>query len=92
MKNLQQQGLYRSGRIAESREAMEKAIALRGEREPTTRGDPRWWYLTMALGQLGETAKAWQYYETLVEEMEANPSEATLSYRSEAAEILGENP
>ena len=86
------QGLYRIGRIGESRQAMEKTIALRRETEPTIRGGPRWWYLTMALGQLGEADKAWQYYNRLVEEMEANPSEATLRYRSEAAEILGENP
>ena len=46
----------------------------------------------MALGQLGEAEKAWQYYDRLVEEIEANPSEAMLRYRAETAEILGENP
>ena len=71
---------------------MEKAITLRGETEPPIRGGPRWWYLTMALGQLGETDKAWQYYEKLIEEMWANPSAATIRYQAEAAEILGENP
>lgn len=85
------QGLYRIGRVIESREAMEKAIALRGETEPTIRGGPRWWYLTMALGQLGEAGKAWQHYDRLVEAM-GDPSEATLRYQAEAAEILGENP
>ena len=48
--------------------------------------------ILMALGQLGEADKAWQYYDRLVEEMEANPPEATLRYQAEAAEILGENP
>ena len=86
------QGLYRIGRIGESRQAMEKTIELRGETEPTIRGGPHWWYLTMALGQLGERVKARQYYDSLVEEMGENPSAATLHYHAEAAEVLGENP
>jgi formylglycine-generating enzyme required for sulfatase activity len=86
------QGLYRLGRIRESRQAMEKAIALRGETEPPMRGGARWWYLTMALGQFGEIDKAWQYYDQLIEEMWENPSQATIRYQAEAAEILGVNP
>lgn len=83
------QGLYRIGRVGESRQAMEKIITLRRETEPTVQRGPRWWYLTMALGQLGETEKARQYYDRMVEEMGANPSEASLRYQAEAAEILG---
>jgi tetratricopeptide (TPR) repeat protein len=83
------QGLYRVGRFGESRQALEKANALRSETNPTIRGGPRWWYLTMALGQLGETVKTRQYYDSLVEELGENPSEALLRYQIEAAETLG---
>ena len=86
------QGLYRIGRIADSRQAMEKAIKLRGETQPPMRGGARWWFLTMALGRLGEIDKAWGYHEQLVEEMWENPSQATIRYQAEAAEILGVNP
>ena len=83
--------LYRLGRWQESRSALETDIRLREETEPTLAAEPRWWYLTMTLAQLGEQDKARSYYDQLsrgIADAE-NPDVADQTLRKEAAELLG---
>ncbi len=81
--------LYRTGRWKEASHALRQANERYGEDSPTLTS--RWWYLTMALAQLGETDKARSYYDHLVAELatQKNPSDQYDKLRDETAELLG---
>jgi tetratricopeptide (TPR) repeat protein len=82
------QAFYRAGRFEEAREALEKAIELRGDDGPTIDTGPRWWCHIMTLCELGETERAEAYFRQLDEAVKENLPDAQKSLRVEAAELL----
>jgi len=86
------QAYYRTGRLQDSRQALETGIRMRGEDEPTLAGGPRWWHLVLTLARLGEKEQATEYYEQLVETMNEDPPPDTGPHKkrqTEAARALG---
>ena len=82
------EAFYRLSRWEESRQALEKVIAMRGDDAPTLAGGPRWWFLTMTLAQLGEHDQARSFYQQLVKASGSSTSKKCDLLRAEAAELL----
>ena len=82
---------YRVERFEDARQALEEAIALRGDVGPTIAGGPRWWYLTMVLAKLGEEAKAREHFDQLTVQRSKvdSPNRNDSLLGAEAAELLG---
>ena len=85
------QRLYRLGKYQEAREGLEMTIKKRRDDGPTLKYGPRWWYYTLTLGQLGETAQAQKQYKQLSQLMNEQPSATVKLYedlQAKTAELL----
>ena len=83
------QALYRLDRWFESRAAFDRVIEMRGEKEPVLGSGPRWWYLTMLLHRLGEEEQAIETFQTLAKQLSDGATKEQISFRDEAAKLLG---
>jgi tetratricopeptide (TPR) repeat protein len=86
------QCLYEVGQFSEASEALRKTIELRGDKGPSLKGGPRWWYYTLTLCHLGETEEARDCYEQLSALMRDKPPKNFkyhARFQLEVAELLG---
>ncbi len=82
------QALYRLGKWQESREALQRVIEIRGEKEPTVKAGPRWLYLAMTLHRLGKESEAQKIYQKLVEDAGEDGFQNQARLRDEAVILL----